>query len=129
MVGTPTRSSDRSPRPTGRRAPAVLVVLVVKDGAPWLRECLRALSTQTYPRLGVIAVDNGSTDGSIDVLHRSLGPDRVMSRPDNPGLPAAVQTALSIPAASEADYLLFLHDDVALDPDAIVNMVDRKSVV
>src|SRR5205823_1500252 len=79
---------------------------------------------QTYPRLGVVAVDNGSTDGSIEVLHRSLGPGRVMSRPDNPGLPAAVQTALSVPAANEADYLLLLHDDVALDPDAIVRMVE-----
>jgi GT2 family glycosyltransferase len=102
----------------------VLVVLVSKDGATWLRDCLRALSTQTYPRLGVIAVDNGSTDGSLDLLRRSLGSARVVSRPDNPGLPAAVQEALSIPAAREADYFLVLHDDVALDPEAIWRMVE-----
>jgi len=102
----------------------VLVVLVSKDGAAWLRECLRALSTQTYPRLGVIAVDNGSTDGSLDLLRRSLGPERVVSRPDNPGLPAAVQDALSIPAARGADFFLVLHDDVALDPEAILRMVE-----
>ena len=102
----------------------MLVVLVSKDGATWLRECLRALSTQTYPRLGVIAVDNGSSDGSLDLLRRSLGPERVLSRPDNPGLAAAVQEALAIPAAREADYFLVLHDDVALDPDAIRRMVE-----
>src|SRR5213078_3610477 len=93
LVGTPTRPSDRSSRPAGRRAPAVLVILVSKDGASWLRECLRGLSTQTYPRLGVIAVDNGSTDGSLELLNRSLGPERVLSRPNNPGLPASVQAA------------------------------------
>src|SRR5205807_2865044 len=97
VVGTPTRPSDRSSQPSARRAPAVLVILVSKDGAGWLRECLRALSAQTYPRLGVIAVDNGSTDGSLELLHRSLGHERVLSRPENPGLPAAVQAALSIP--------------------------------
>ena len=97
---------------------------MTKDGAAWLRECLRALSAQTYPRLGVIAVDNGSTDGSIELLHRSLGPERVLSQPDNPGLPAAVRAALSIPAAREADYLLVLHDDVALEPEAIQRMVE-----
>ena len=102
----------------------MLVVLVSKDGATWLRDCLRALSTQTYPRLGVIAVDNGSTDGSLELLRRSLGPERVVSREDNPGLPAAVRTALEVPAAREADYVLVLHDDVALDPEAIRRMVE-----
>jgi GT2 family glycosyltransferase len=102
----------------------VLVVLVSRDGAAWLRECLRALSTQTYPRLGVIAVDNGSTDGSLDLLRRSLGEERVLSRPDNPGLPAAVQEALAIPAARGADFFLVLHDDAALDPEAIWRMVE-----
>src|SRR6059058_6554980 len=108
----------------GRRAPAVLVVLVVRDGSAWLRDCLRGLSRQTYPRLGVIAVDNGSADDSRDLLVRALGEARVVSRPDNPGLPAAVQAALALEAARNADYVLIHHDDVALDPDAITRMVE-----
>jgi GT2 family glycosyltransferase len=100
------------------------VVLVVRDGVRWLRDCLRALSAQTYPRIGVIAVDNGSTDGSVDLLLKALGPQRVLQRDDNPSLPAAVQTALSVEAAHEADYVLIHHDDVALDPEAITRMVE-----
>ncbi|MFN2544833.1 MAG: glycosyltransferase [Actinomycetota bacterium] len=124
MVSTQAPPGDPSPRATGRRAPAVLVILVVKDGERWLRDCLRALAQQTYPRLGVVAVDNGSTDGSREILRRALGEARVLGRPDNPGLPAAVQSALATDAAQGADYVLIHHDDVALDPEAITHMVE-----
>ena len=45
------------------RAPSVLVVLAVRDAAEWLRECLQALAVQTYPRVGVLAVDDAATEG------------------------------------------------------------------
>jgi GT2 family glycosyltransferase len=99
-------------------------VLVVRDGAAWLRECLRGLSQQTYPRIGVIAVDNGSTDGSRELLVKALGSARVIERSDNPGLPAAVRSALEVEAAGGADFVLIHHDDVALDPEAIERMVE-----
>ena len=61
-----TASSTETP---SELAPSVLVVLVVRDAAGWLRGCLSALGAQTYPRVGIVAVDNGSTDGSLELLH------------------------------------------------------------
>ena len=55
------------------KAPSVLVVLVVRDAAAWLRETLSALAAQTYPRLAVLAVDNASTDGSSRAPHPGAG--------------------------------------------------------
>ena len=62
-----------------QRAPSVLVVLVVRDAAGWLRESLSALAAQTYPRLAVMAVDNASTDGSAELLVHALGDGRVVA--------------------------------------------------
>ncbi len=70
MVST---TADRSSRAADVRVPSVLVVLVTRDAAAWLRDCLRALSEQTHPRLGVIAVDNASEDGSRELLEKALG--------------------------------------------------------
>ncbi len=114
---------------TGRKEPTVLVVLVVHDGLPWLRECLRSLSRQTHPRLGIVAVDNGSTDGSREVLRQALGESRVLSLPKNPGLPAAIRAGLKVEAAERADYVLVLHDDTALEPDAVARMVETAERV
>ena len=116
-----TGSSTGTP---SEHAPSVLVVLVVRDAAGWLRGCLAALGAQTYPRMGVIAVDNASSDGSPDILRHALGDGRVVVADRDRGLAGSVRTALDIPAAREADYLLVLHDDTALDPDAVTRLVE-----
>jgi GT2 family glycosyltransferase len=104
------------------RARSVLVVLVVKDDARALPACLLALSRQTHPRLGVVAVDTGSTDGSAELLESALGPERVLRRP---GLASAraVAEVLRIEPAQRADYLLLLHADTALEPEAVAALV------
>jgi GT2 family glycosyltransferase len=106
------------------RDPSVLVVLVARDAAGWLRECLRSLASQTHARLGVVAVDNASTDGTADLLVQALGQQRVIRLPENRGLAGAVQAAIQLPAAQAADYLLILHDDTALGADAVARMVE-----
>jgi GT2 family glycosyltransferase len=105
--------------------PTVLVVLVTHDAEGWLRECLQALAAQTYPKVGVLAVDNASTDGSRGILEQSLGSGRVLSLADNRGVAGGVQAALAqVPAARAADYVLITHDDTALDPDCVTRLVE-----
>ncbi|HCP62512.1 MAG TPA: hypothetical protein DIU14_08610 [Actinobacteria bacterium] len=105
------------------KPPSVLVVLVAHDAADWVRQCLLGLSKQTHPRIGVMAVDNASTDGSGDVLTSALGAERVIRLDRNVGFAGGVAEALKSPAAVEADYVLLLHDDTVLAPDAITCLV------
>lgn len=121
MVST---TAERSSEVADVRIPSVLAVLVVKDGAAWLRDCLQSLSAQTHPRLGVLAVDNRSADGSREMLSQALGLGRIIGLDHNAGLAGSVRIALEVPAAKEADYLLVLHDDTALAPDAVARLVD-----
>jgi GT2 family glycosyltransferase len=117
--------SQATPTDSALRTPTVLVVLVTHDAEGWLRDCLQALAAQTYPRLGVLAVDNASTDGSRGILEQSLGSGRVLYLEDNRGVAGAVQAALAqVPAAREADYLLITHDDTAMDPDCVTRLVE-----
>lgn len=50
--------------------PLVSIIVPVHDGAPVVRECLRSIRSQTYPhrRIEVIAVNNLSADGTLQVL-------------------------------------------------------------
>jgi GT2 family glycosyltransferase len=119
-----TTTPDRVTPNDDDRTPSVLVVLVVRNGVPWLRECLQSLGAQTHKRLGVLAVDAGSADGSRRLLEQALGEVRVLHLDGDPGLALAVRTALELPVAGAADYLLILHDDTALAPDAVARMVE-----
>jgi GT2 family glycosyltransferase len=104
-------------------APHVLVVLVAHDGAAWLPRTLAALDVQTHPHVDVVAVDNGSTDGSRGLLLDHLGPDRVLVAELDLGFGAAVSMALDARPAAEAPYVLLLHDDLVLDPEALAHLV------
>ena len=77
--------------------PEISVLLPVRDAAPWLRASLASLQRQTARDLEIIAVDDGSTDGSGAMLDRAAARDprlRVVHGPHR-GLPAALNTALA----------------------------------
>src|SRR5437870_4988158 len=77
--------------------PALSVLMPVRDAAPWIRSSLASLSRQTFRDFEVIAVDDGSTDGSGDWLERASEREprlRVLHTPRR-GLPAALETALA----------------------------------
>jgi GT2 family glycosyltransferase len=119
-----TRHTNDAATAERTRAPSVLVVLVSHDGAQWLRGCLSALSNQTHPRIGVVAVDNASTDDSAELLEASLGPERVIRLRENQGFAAGAAAGLRTDAGGRADYVLLLHDDTLLAPEAVANLVE-----
>lgn len=109
--------------------PRVLAIVVSHDGAAWLPRTLRALTAQRYPTLEVLGVDNASTDDTRQLLFDALSPSRVLLAEEDLGFGAAVSLALDAHdgrmelGAEPAEYVLLLHDDVALASDAVTELV------
>jgi glycosyltransferase involved in cell wall biosynthesis len=55
--------------------PLVSVLLPVRDAGPYLKDCIASLDRQTLEEFEVIAVDDGSTDGSSEALDEWAGRD------------------------------------------------------
>src|SRR5947207_12348471 len=104
-MGASVAPSGRLPHmaQTGPRAatPRVSVLLPVRDAAPWLPASLASLARQTLADHEVIAIDDGSRDGSGELLDRAALRDRriVVRHTSANGLPAALNLALSLARA------------------------------
>ena len=105
----------------------ILAVVVVHDGEQWLDACLDGLEAQTHAGLSILAVDNGSTDGSRATLTARLGEDRVLVAERDLGFGAAVSMALDAAASSDAEQVLLVHDDLVLEPDAVQRLSEHLS--
>lgn len=95
----------------------VSVLMPVKDARPWLEEALASLAAQTDPRWELLAVDDGSQDGSAGVLEAFAGRDprvRVLRAPVPGGIVAALGVALD---ASRGSWLARMDADDVCHPD------------
>ncbi len=103
-------------------APFVSVVIVNYNGKSFLPGCLQALADQTYPRecFEVIVSDNGSTDGSLELLEASYPWVKVLKNEKNLGFASGNNVAFE---AAQGEYLIALNNDTAPLPDWIEKLV------
>lgn len=95
----------------------ISVITPVYNSEPFLRQCLDSLIAQTYSDWELLAVDDGSTDGSSDILREYEKKDariRVFTQ-TNAGPAAARNVALR---EMRGDYVTFLDSDDWLERDA-----------
>ena len=107
----------------------VTVVLPVRDEEEQVGGCLAAvLAQQGVPDLRVVVVDDGSTDGTADVVRAVADPRvRLVAATDPPpgwlGKPHACATGADLAAGADDGVLVFLDADVRLFPDAVAGAV------
>jgi glycosyltransferase involved in cell wall biosynthesis len=111
----------------GIRAPreyrTLSVVVPVYNERPTLAEVIRRMRAVQLPvELEVIAVDDGSSDGSGQVLQALQDSTvRVLSHSRNQGKGAAVRTGL---AAARGDLVLIQDADLEYDPEDWLRLLD-----
>ena len=93
--------------------PSVSVVVVNWNRRDLLRLCLQSLSRQTLPPFEVIVVDNGSTDGSVEMIHQDFPATRTILNHENRGFCGANNQGIDI---VQGDFVALLNNDAEADP-------------
>ncbi|MFL5910166.1 MAG: glycosyltransferase family 2 protein [Gaiellaceae bacterium] len=83
------------------------------NGRRWLPGCLASLAAQTRPFDRIVVVDNGSTDGSLELLGREHPDVAVVALGENTGFAYAANRGVE---AAGTDAVALVNTDVELDP-------------
>lgn len=98
------------------------ILMPVYNEEAHVADVLKQTLAVDYPcEIELIVVDDGSRDGTADVLTRIDDPQiRVITHPRNRGKGAAIRTAV---AHAEGDYLVILDADLEYDPQDIPKLL------
>jgi hypothetical protein len=103
-------------------SPRVSIIIPCRNGAAWLGEAIESCLRQSWANLQIIVVDNGSTDGSLDLARRYEERAVTVLTCERAGAGAARNAGLK---HAEGDLIQFLDADDILDVDKIRRQVER----
>ncbi len=105
--------------------PVVSVIIPVYNTEAYLERTVESLLVQTFSDIEIICVNDGSSDGSLDVLERLAAKDgriRILDLGKNQGVSIARNKGLE---AATGEYVYFLDSDDWVDPGYLEAMVSR----
>lgn len=103
-ISDPDRQKDR-----------ISVIVAVYNIEPWLKRCVRSICAQTYRNLQILLVDDGSTDGCLQLCDRLAQEDdriEVIHKP-NGGLSDARNAGIR---AASGSLITFVDGDDWIEP-------------
>ena len=98
----------------------ISVVIPAFNAAQYLEECVRSVLAQTLPAIEVLIVDDGSTDGTLDMAHSFGGCVRVLHQQQ--GGPARARNWGT--AEATGDWIAFLDADDFWQPEKLAHQRD-----
>ncbi|WP_138067662.1 glycosyltransferase family 2 protein [Cellulomonas rhizosphaerae] len=109
--------------PGAQDGPTLVVVMAVLDVAPYVEDAITSVATQRGVRLTLVVVDDGSTDGTRELVRKLARrhANIVYVTQEHAGLGAARNHGL---AQASGDYIAFADGDDVVPQGAYALMVD-----
>ncbi len=99
----------------------IFIIIPVFNRKVLLYNCLDSLRNQTNQNFQVIVVDDGSTDGTSDMLRENFPKATVLKGDGNLWWTGATNVGVlhALPLCQENDFIMALNDDLVVGPDYI----------
>jgi cellulose synthase/poly-beta-1,6-N-acetylglucosamine synthase-like glycosyltransferase/peptidoglycan/xylan/chitin deacetylase (PgdA/CDA1 family) len=114
-----TRASHGRPRLDGHLPPVAIVVPAYNE-AVGIARSVRSLAASEYPDFEIVVVDDGSDDGTANIVERLSLPRVRVLRQENGGKSSALNTGI---AATTAPVVVLVDGDTLFEPATLRRLV------
>lgn len=101
--------------------PKVSIITPLYNNKKYIEKAIRSITSQTYKEFEIIIIDDGSTDGSGELVKDKFGDKVRYIYQDNKGAAAAVNKGISL---SRGDYIAFCDSDDWWLPEKLEKQVN-----
>ena len=99
----------------------VSIIVVNWNGERFLRDCLRALSGQSYASCEIILVDNGSSDNSVRFARENFPEVKVVELSENKGFTGGNAAGFEI---AQGAFIALVNTDARVDETWLQNLIE-----
>jgi len=103
--------------------PKVIIIILNWNGFNDTRECLGSLKQIDYSNYEIMVVDNGSTDGSREMIGRDFPYVKLIKNNENLGFAKGNNIGIEEAMKRGTDYILLLNNDVVVDPRFLIELI------
>ncbi len=107
--------------------PNVFILVLNWNGKDLARTCLNSLAKLNYDRYVVLALDNGSSDGSQEMIRREFPWVKLIENGSNLGYAEGNNRGIKRALDCGADYIFLVNNDSVLHPDVVSHLVHAAS--
>lgn len=104
-------------------APKVLAIVLNYNGRDLTLSTVGSLLALDYPELGILVVDNGSSDGSEAAIAAAFPGVRQLRTEVNLGISGGLNLGFRAGLAEDWDYLMPMNNDIEVAPDLLRELV------
>lgn len=101
----------------------IFVVIVTFNGVKWLEACFKSVLNSSMST-AIIVVDNGSTDGSLDLIKSKYPTIHLIKQNDNLGFGKANNIGISKALSLGADNVFLLNQDTIIKNDCLEKLLE-----
>jgi len=106
------------------KLPLVYVVVLNWNRKDDTIECIDSLTGMSYPNFRTVAVDNGSSDGSVEALKARFPTLELIENDENLGYAAGNNVGIRFALQQGADYFLILNNDTVVDQHLLTRLIE-----
>lgn len=107
------------------RSKLVSIIIPAYNAEDFISECIQSVINQIYRNIEIIVINDGSTDGTLDIINSFTDQRLILVNQENKGCSASKNQGLRI---AKGDFIQYLDADDYLSPDKIEMQVDKLSI-
>ncbi len=104
-----------------KKNPLISIIIVNFNGKHHLKDCLSSICVQSYKNFEVILVDNASSDGSIEFVHKNFPEVKTIENKENRGFCGGNNDGI---ACSKGELIFLLNNDTVLDKNCLEKLIN-----